>query len=118
MTTDPSATAALIDFEAYYTVKGRGGVAWYLTGWDKTWTEPEAELVCDVVDPDHDHDDWCYLMPESEQVDCHDRVTAVMVGDDTPWLIDVEDLVKIDREDFCGQCGQVGCTHDGLERDE
>jgi hypothetical protein len=38
-------------------------------------------------------------------------VTAVMVGDDHRWHIDLEDLVAIDDDEYCGGCGQIGCGH-------
>lgn len=45
------------------------------------------------------------------------QVQARMVGDDhTDWF-DPDDCTRIDREDYCGECGQMGCTHDGLDRD-
>ena len=44
------------------------------------------------------------------------RVTVVMVGDDRRYVVDREDCTPIKRRAYCGQCGQIGCTHDGLER--
>lgn len=110
-----AATPVAIDFDAYYRVKGYGGVAWHLLGYQQRWRETEPELVCEDVE--HDHDDLCYLLNEPEQVEDRDWVQAVMVGDDTIHQIEVEDLTVLPREDFCGECGQIGCTHDGLERD-
>lgn len=46
------------------------------------------------------------------------RVVCVMVGDDRYFVFDREDLRPLAREDYCGSCGQIGCTHDGLDRDE
>jgi hypothetical protein len=40
-----------------------------------------------------------------------------MVGDDREHIVDVDDLTEIAREDYCGVCGQIGCSHDGLDRD-
>lgn len=42
---------------------------------------------------------------------------VVMVGDDRVHEVDLDDLVELKREDFCGQCGAIGCQHDGLVRD-
>lgn len=47
-----------------------------------------------------------------------DVVRAVMVGDDREFLVNVDDLEPIAREDYCGVCGQIGCTHDGYDRDD
>lgn len=41
---------------------------------------------------------------------------VVMIGDDTHYWIDRADLELIERESYCGICGQIGCGHDGLER--
>lgn len=47
-----------------------------------------------------------------------DRVTVTMVGDDRLFSAERDELTVIERETFCGECGQVGCGHDGLDRDE
>ena len=39
-----------------------------------------------------------------------------MIGDDKHFTFDPDELEPLDREDYCGECGQMGCTHDGLER--
>lgn len=38
-------------------------------------------------------------------------VIAHMVGDDRPHMVDPEDLVPIEDEDYCPGCGQIGCGH-------
>lgn len=43
-------------------------------------------------------------------------VRMVMVGDDQPHVHDPIDVIAINREDYCAECGQIGCGHDGLER--
>lgn len=45
-------------------------------------------------------------------------MTVVMIGDDVPHKVDRDDFKEVAREDFCGECGQVGCAHDGLDRSE
>jgi hypothetical protein len=44
-------------------------------------------------------------------------LVATMVGDDAQHLIDPGDVITLPREDYCGECGQIGCGHDGLDRD-
>lgn len=46
-----------------------------------------------------------------------DRVQAHMIGDDRTFEFDRDEVVVIPREAFCGECGQIGCTHDGLDRE-
>lgn len=40
-----------------------------------------------------------------------DAVKAVMVGDDREHTVDVEDCTPLDEDEFCGECGQIGCGH-------
>ena len=79
-----------------YTVKGWGaGVAWYVMGWE---TEPDEDT------------EWTGYEVRTGKLIC------TMVGDDRRFSIDPEDVTPLDREDYCGECGQVGCCHDGLDR--
>ena len=41
---------------------------------------------------------------------------VVMVGDDRVYEFPVQSCTRLPRSEFCGVCGQVGCTCDGLER--
>ena len=103
---------AEVDFSAHYRIAGYGGIAWYLRGYAKTYTEESWEYIGEGDTEDEAN----YLYNEPEQVVDTTRVIAVMVGDDRPFEVDVDELTLLPREDFCGQCGQIGCTHDGLER--
>ena len=89
-----------------YRVKGEGAIAWRILGWE---TEPgPCEQWIDG--------EYCYD-PEPEPVRTG-RVVAIMVGDDRHFAFDPDDLIPISREAYCGECGQIGCTHDGLDRSE
>jgi len=79
-----------IDYDAYYTVKGSEGIAYYLRG-------PVMVRECD---------DW-----GGEEVPHPFLVRAVMVGDDRVHEVDKDDLIPLDEDDFCHGCGQVGCGH-------
>jgi len=47
------------------------------------------------------------------------EIIAIMVGDDTERQYSTPDIARVlEREDYCGECGQVGCTQDGLPRSE
>ena len=37
------------------------------------------------------------------------RAIVVMVGDDTEHDVDISELVPISDNDYCGECGQIGC---------
>ena len=80
---------------AAYRVEGYRGIAWYARGWE--------------VEPDEDTK-W------TGQLTRTGRVVLTMVGDDRRFVFDIADIAPIPRESYCGECGQLGCTHDGLER--
>ena len=44
------------------------------------------------------------------------RVLMIMVGDDRVFAVDPEDCSPLADEDYCHECGQVGCTADGWDR--
>jgi hypothetical protein len=44
------------------------------------------------------------------------KAIVVMIGDDREHIVDPEDLTHIDEDDYCHECGQVGCTADGRDR--
>jgi hypothetical protein len=80
-----------------YSVAGWGtGIAWHVLGWE---TAPDEDT------------EW------SGYEERTGNVLAVMVGDDERHSIDPDDVTPIKREDYCGECGQIGCGHDGLDRE-
>ena len=89
-----------IDKEAFpadaYTVTRFAGVAFHVLGWE---TEPD------------DDTEW------SGYENRTGKVIAVMIGDDHMYAFYPDDVTPMAREDYCGQCGQVGCTHDGYDRE-
>lgn len=108
-----------IDLNPGDVVKVRrfGAVACRVVGFPKVWeptmvyaTDPETGDEYETEDPDG----------EGEWVDdaASGRVVVIMVGDDTRHTVDADDCTAIAREDYCGECGQIGCTHDGLDRDD
>jgi len=80
-----------------YTVSGYRGVAWHVMGWE---TAPD------------DDTEWSGIEERTGQI------VAVMVGDDRRFAFDPEDVTPLPREDYCGSCGQIGCRHDGLDRED
>ena len=84
------------DSEAY-TVDGQGNIGWYVLGWE---TEPDEDT------------EWTGFENRTG------RVVAIMIGDDSKFLFDPDELTPLEREDYCGECGQVGCTHDGYDRND
>ena len=80
-----------------YTVRGYRGIAFHVLGWE---TEPDEDT------------EW------SGYENRTGSIVVVMVGDDHRYIVDEEDVTPIDRSDYCGSCGQIGCSHDGLDRSE
>lgn len=80
-----------------YRVRGYGGVAWRVYGWE---TEPDEDT------------EWSGYEVRTSQVVC------VMVGDNRRFTFDLEDVTPLNRAEYCGVCGQIGCGHDGYDRDE
>lgn len=96
----------------YYTVRQYRGVAFQVYGWE---LEYGTEWVTDeTAEPDENGE---LPMCEEEYERRTGMVIAVMVGDDYKHKVDPEDLTPLDREAFCGECGAIGCTHDGLDRE-
>jgi hypothetical protein len=70
-------------------------------------------LLCDDDECDHRLSEMCWAEGDYSIETDTDRVVAVMIGDDREFTFDVEDLTALDRDEFCGECGQIGCGHDG-----
>lgn len=85
------------EYSGAYMVKGWRGVAWRVRGWQ---TEPDEDT------------EW------SGDENRTGQLVIVMIGDDSQHLVDPEDVQKIERAEYCGECGQIGCSHDGYEREE
>ncbi len=76
-------------------IDGHDGIAWHVLGFQ---TEPDEDT------------EWSGEEVQTGQLVC------MMVGDDNHWLFDPSDIKKLAREDYCSECGQIGCGHDGLVR--
>jgi hypothetical protein len=81
----------MFDFTKAYRVEGYGGVAWHVTGHEE------------ALDEDYE---WTGIKTVIE-----DRVVAHMVGDDENFTFGVDDLTPLEDDEFCSECGQIGCGH-------
>lgn len=97
-----------LDFDARYSVAHMPGVAWRLI----KYVPIEVEEPYSYVDEDGE---TIYDSVFVEDINPN-MVIAVMIGDDRKHEIDVDDLILIDEDDYCHECGQMGCTHDGRDR--
>jgi hypothetical protein len=82
--------------DAYTVKRYSDGIAWAVLGWE---TAPDEDT------------EWSGYERRTGQVVCR------MIGDDRNFVFDPDDLTPLDREDYCGECGQIGCCHDGLDRE-
>ena len=59
-----------------------------------------------------------YIEPESKRrAEPPDGfVYVTYVGDDRPFLAERSELTVVDEDDYCAECGQLGCTADGRDR--
>ena len=84
-----------LDHDAVYRVDGWPGIAFRYAGEE---TEASEETV------------WTGIEEPTG------FVLVVMVGDDRRHAVRPEELTKIEELDYCAECGQLGCTHDGRQR--
>ncbi len=88
------------DFTKRYRVDGWGGIAWYVTEYDSS-----QELVSDY----YEDDDGSVNYAEWEEVVDKSRVKCVMVGDDRVFTFGIDELTPLEEDEFCPECGQIGC---------
>ena len=80
-----------------YKVRGYNGIAFYVRGWE---TEPDEDT------------EW------SGYENRTGNLVVTMIGDDRRIVIDPDDVEPLDELAYCHVCGQIGCSHDGLDRSE
>lgn len=80
-----------------YTVRGYSGIAFYVLGWE---TAPDEDT------------EWSGYEARTG------NILAVMIGDDRRHSVDPDDVTPLARKAYCGSCGQIGCAHDGLDRED
>lgn len=98
---------------SYVRVKGWPAVSYIVLGPEKVWEPWTCLLTAD------DGTEYEEETGEGEWVEGDgSRVRVRMVGDDHVEVVDADRCIPIEREVFCGECGQIGCAHDGYEREE
>lgn len=103
-----------LDTSVAYRVRGYG-CAFRAVRHPERTNDAEPFLICE--EKDHDHDGECYAIDDEPYTyEDTDRVIVVMIGDDREHEVDREDLTPLPADDYCAECGQIGCTHDGIVR--
>lgn len=72
-----------------YKVKGYGGIAWYVLGWE---TVPNEDT------------EWTGMEERTGSV------VAVMVGDDRYFTFEPDEVTALNENEYCHECGQIGCV--------
>lgn len=91
---------------SYVRVKSRPGIAFYIYDWYKT------ERISGFIDWDERSDfESDFVETSREEIVDKTRAIVTMVGDDKEWVVDTDELEPLSDEDFCGECGQIGCQH-------
>lgn len=99
-------TTTELDLNTRYRVTGHGGVAFELLGYERVWV-PTMVLMTDgdgneyEVPDDSGEGNWEYT---------EGSVRVRMVGDDRVFTEDIDDLTPLGDDDYCPECGQIGCT--------
>jgi hypothetical protein len=78
-----------LNTDTRYKVEGYGGIAFYTVGY--------------VMVQDEDYE-WSGIEYEDKT-----RARMIMVGDDRVHEIDIEDITPIKDDEYCPECGQIGC---------
>jgi len=121
---------ASMTLDKRYRVEGYGGIAFYAIGYTTEMTEERWTYLGEEDDPHAGSEDYYaltgdhypdenpanYIYDPPEEVEDRSRVRVVMVGDDRVITVGVDELVEISEDDYCHECGQIGCTADGRDR--
>ena len=102
-----------LDMNATYRVKGWPAVAFSIYGYPQIWDAYTALCV------DEDGNEYEEDTDDGEWIDdTSGDVLVVMIGDDAKHRVSIDDLIPLDELDYCTECGQIGCCHDGRSREE
>lgn len=109
-----------MDHEHRYSVVGYPGVAFWFKKHPVEQRGCQGHPCEDAADlyPNAGIGEVFYCDGECEEpTENTDLAVMVMVGDDREHVIDVDDCIPIDDNDYCHVCGQIGCGHDGIDRE-
>ena len=93
------------DYSGVYKEKNRPGFAWRIVGPRKVWVPVSYWWFNDDDEMVEVFDD------EGEMINDYESgiVLAYMIGDDQLHELDFDDLVKVEDDEYCHECGQIGC---------
>lgn len=96
----------MIDHNSVYRIKGYDGIAWFIVGYDKKFVPDIIEYIDSdgTVYEDESHYDGEWQEDTESGI-----LLACMLGDDRTFKFDISDFIKLDDDEYCSCCGQVGC---------
>lgn len=94
-----------VDFGKYVTVESYSGIAFWIDNWVKSIEEQYVEYL------ETDDSGEVFFGWEEVEIISDSVVECYMVGDDKMYRFDISELTRIDVNDFCISCGQIGCGH-------
>ena len=67
--------------------------------------------------PDYPGVAWAETYPNTQDEETG-LVRYHMVGDDRDFAFDPDDLIELNEDEYCHECGQIGCKADGRGDDD
>lgn len=103
-----------IDLDGTYRVHNWPAVAVRIGGYPQRYEPYFTDMI------DEEGNSWECETDEGEWVDDTEcgHVFVIMVGDDVKHRVSIDDLVPLGEFDYCAECGQIGCGHDGRDRED
>lgn len=99
----------------YVRVKSFKGCACVYLGPGREFVVPECQgHEPDLDDPRQEQGETFYCdgsCEEGEWVEYEDLARVRMVGDDQVHEVTTDECSPLDDDDFCADCGQLGCSH-------
>jgi len=96
-------TPTEFDFDARYRVEGWSGIAWH------AWNYEIKQVPIECLVEDEFGNEFFCESGDYEEEENKERVVCTMVGDDAKHTFEIELLTKLEEDEFCPECGQIGC---------
>jgi hypothetical protein len=96
------------DFDARYKVDEYEGIAWNVVDYATEWTEESWTYIGGDRDDENN-----YLYNRPEEIEDRNYMVCYMVGDDRKFVFGIDQLTKLEEDEYCSECGQIGCKANG-----
>ncbi len=97
-------------------VRGYSGVAFRFDGHPSRQVEKFIEdedscAQCLCKQENDEYDGHVHGYYEIDEVVNENKAQCHMVGDDHEFIVDINDCSPLSEDEFCSECGQIGCGH-------